>query len=369
MSSSFIVLRYVAFALFIVFSSVICIVAALNIGALAPETPRWPEVDTYLIFLGAFGIVTVFPVIFVELIRKNAFIARVAVEVTWVALLWVMHLSGAAAITAITPQMTCAATAPASQKPVDCTSAKLLLAFTWLSTITLLSYLLGLVICTVHHHHEDSNVWRSGVRDYPWFTPAASLPTPVSSYGKLIDPREKQPTNGVYAQQIGLAATYSVEPLALDARPVPPPPVASIVQNTQVRRAAPPPPPAAAAPTASNSLSLYPQHLQATVGQLPAIPGRVSGHSPPPAGSWPRSQPQEPLPRKQRPSPDAALSPAFRFPPARLDAPQEKTTRNTSSAARPKPSGPRTTSTSSLQRVRPPPLDLSRVVPFEQARQ
>lgn len=30
--------------------------------------------------------------IFVELVRKNAFITRVAVEVGWVALLWVMHL-------------------------------------------------------------------------------------------------------------------------------------------------------------------------------------------------------------------------------------------------------------------------------------
>jgi len=372
MSSIFLTLRYIAFALFIVFNSVICIVAALNLGSLASDTPRFPEVDSYLIFLGALGLVVVFPVIFVELIRKNAFIARVAVEITWVGLLWIMNLSGAAATTAISSEMICS---PSTRQPViNCVSTKVLLAFTWLTSITLLSYLLGLVICAVHHSQEDSQVWRSGVRDYRWFTqrkPMQDPPDTAFSYGKLVDPKESAgPPPTIYAQQMGLARNYSIEPLKIEStieRPVPPVPAASsgsrpIPPSNDYRQVARPTPQPS---TSLDSYSLYPQHLQATVGSLPTVPPRASERSPPPAGPWPRTNPQEPLRRKQRPAPGAAPNLSSNMIPTSVSAPSgpEMAERGAqiaslSSAARSRPSGPRTPSS---HRPRPPPLDLSRL--------
>jgi len=369
MANTFLRLRYLAFALFILFSSVICIVAAINLGSLASSTPRSPEVDSYLIFVGALGLLIIFPVIFVELVRKNAFITRVLVEITWVGLLWIMHLSGAAAITAISPQILCSAT---GERPkVDCSSTRVLLAFTWLSTITLLSYLFALVISAAYHNQEDSQVWRSGVRDYRWFTHRESLNSPLDtpfSYGKLVDSKEKSgPPPAIYAEQMGLGQTYSVEPLRIESsieRPVPPVPAASsgprlISKDTNTRRAAPPPNPA------TDSFSLYPQHLQATVGGLPAVPARAGERTPPPAGSWPRSNPQEPFRRKQRPAPDAVPNPSSTVPrpPIPAQSEPEMAERDAqvailSSAERSRPSGPRTPSS---HRPRPPPLDLSRL--------
>lgn len=230
-----------------------------------------------------------------------------------------------------------------------------------------LSYLLALVICAVHHNQEDRRVWTSGVRDFGWFTHRESLHTPHAtsfSYGQLIEPKEVYgPPPAIYTRQIGLAPAYTVEPLRIESsreRPVPPVPAAShghrlIAKDNGTRRAASDP-----HPSAPNSLSLYPQHLQAAGGALPAVPARASGASPPPAGSWPRTNPQEPARRKQRPAPGpgAARSASSAAAPAAPVSARAKPETADAGAARSKPSGPRTPST---RRHRPPPLDLSRL--------
>jgi len=368
MSTMFLTLRYLAFALFILFNSVICIVSALNLGSLSSDTQSFPEVDSYLIFTGALGLVVVFPVIFIELIRKDAYLARVAFEVAWVGLLWLMNLSGAAAITSIASQIHCLPTG--DQLPVSCSSTTAMLAFTWLSTITLLSYLLCLVVCAVYHSQDNSHVWHSGVRDFHWFSQPKSSQNPPDAaftYGKLMDPRDPN-LPPIYARQMGLAKNYTVEPLSFTSTtvqlanptraeyPVPPVPAApSDIRNMsqriddyRVTYPSPLPP--------SSQYSLYPQHLQSAV--TPAIPPRAGGPTPPPAGSWPRTKPQEPI-RKQR----LSQSSNKRTEPSTLTRGPEMVRQNTQedpslpSNARSRPSGPRILS----QRPRPPPLDLSRL--------
>jgi hypothetical protein len=236
-----------------------------------------------------------------------------------------------------------------------------------------LSYLVGLVVCAVHHSEADSHVWRSGVRDYRWFTQRRSLQDPAEtklSYGRLVDPREPTGPPAIYAQQMGLTRNYSIEPLRINTtfeRPVPPVPVAS--SGSQVipfgRDTYRFPPPAPLPSSSSQPYSLYPQHLHATVGNVSAVTPRV-GEPSPPAGSWPRVNPQEPLQRKERPPHRAASDfspigvPAAASPPSNLEtAEQRNQNAPLPSAARSRPSGPRIPSAS--QRPRPPPLDLSRV--------
>lgn len=237
--------------------------------------------------------------------------------------------------------------------------------------IVVLFYLLGLVVCAVHHSQGDSHVWRSSVRDYRWFTQRKQSEVETKpSYGKLVDPTEPSGQPTIYAQQMGLAKNYSVEPLKIDTnveRPVPPVPAASsrsraIPFGTDSYRFPHNPPP----PSSSvQSYSLYPQHLQATAGILPAVsvPAGAGERSPPPAGVWPRSNPQEPIRRKERPAQSSASKYSPNEPSSSQANPEmaEQGVHNASlsSVGRGRPSGPRTPSTS--QRPRPPPLDLSRV--------
>ncbi|KAF8488784.1 hypothetical protein JB92DRAFT_3015426 [Gautieria morchelliformis] len=281
-----------------------------------------------------------------------------------------MNLSGAAATTAIIPTMQCS---PIGREPsISCLSTKVLLAFTWLSTITLLTYLLGLVVCAVYHSQGDSHVWRSGVRDYRWFTQRKPLEVETKlSYGKLVEPGE---SSGIlYAQQMGLTRNYSIEPLKLETtveRPVPPVPAASpgsraIPFGRDSYRFPRKPTPTSAS---TQPYSLYPQHLQATVGMLPAVLARDREPSPPPGGIWPRSNPQEPLRRKERQPQSSASKISSNEPHAFISSQyspemaEQGAHDASSSAARSRPSGPRRPSTS--QRPRPPPLDLSRVSPY-----
>ncbi|KIJ34694.1 hypothetical protein M422DRAFT_51922 [Sphaerobolus stellatus SS14] len=327
MTSTFLTLRYVAFALFILFNAVICVVAALNLGSLATGTQKFPEVDAYLIFMGALAIVFLFPAIIVELFRKNAFISRVAVEITWVSIFWIMSLSGAAAMTAIIPELSCL---PAgTQLKSTCASSLVLLAFTWLNTIILLAYLIVLIVCAVYHSQENNHVWQTGVRDFKWFSkqhPEQEPPEGSFTYGKIKNPKEPKQPPPVYAQQMGLSKGYQVEPLHIDAAgpaAEPAPPALPTLQNFQFP-ARPTPalqlniqgsepyrtilPPPANVTTPKPPLSLYPEFVQASGGTIPQPP-RPAGPTPPPAGSWPRPNPQEPIRRKSRPARELPAEP------------------------------------------------------------
>ena len=304
----------------------------------------------------------------------------------------------------------------AREPKISCSSSKVLLAFTWLSCITrvfhnllchvvelisclVLSYLVGLVVCAVHHSQGDSRVWCNGVRDYRWFTqrrPVEDAAEKNLSYGRLVDPREPSGPPTIYAQQMGLSRNYAIEPLKIETtteprriettieplrvettveplriettieRPVPPVPTASSASRAipfgrdSYRFPRPTPP-----STSVQSYSLYPQHLQATVGNLPVAPIRAGGPSPPPTGPWPRSNPQEPL--RKRPPQMAASGLSANQPPAPDPPPSNPEMEeqgvqggSLSSAARSRPSGPRTPASAS-RRPRPPPLDLSQV--------
>lgn len=381
MSSTFLTLRYIAFTCFILFNSVICVVAALNLGSLAADTEKFPEVDSYLIFTGAFTIAFIFPVIFIEQFRKNAFVCRVGVEIAWVAIFWIMALAGAAAVTAISPQMHCAPNGP--QLVTSCTSTKVLLAFTWLSTIAFLTYLLGLTICAVYHNQQDSHIWQSGVRDFQWFTrqkSAGNPPEAAFTYGKIVDPREPSYLPPIYAQQIGLSRGYVVEPLRVDPSaeyqrptaevkpplqhatslrrdfkfPAPPTPVAVKPARLRIDTAVDPPNPSSNAnatrPNANAHYSLYPQIVQALSGQV-AQPPPHDAPTPPPIGEWPRSNPQEPLRRKPRPVQGASQSQSHQ-----AISQEMSSARPLPPVSRPRPGGPRH---SSSDRHRPPPLDLN----------
>jgi len=165
-----------------------------------------------------------------------------------------------------------------------------------------------------------------------------------------------QPIKIERSVQPQLGAAKSSQPPAADHMrdfkfPARPTPVALRVdtQAGDAYRSIPPP----AETTKKPLYSLYPQFVQASGGNVPQPP-KPNGPTPPPAGSWPRSNPQEPL-RKSRPSPSAPSAYPRSAEPLSSSEPLSAT--ESRPLPRPRPAGPRH---SSIDRQhRPPPLDLS----------
>lgn len=310
MASALVGLRFFTFGIFIVCSTVLCSVAVWNISLVTSVESRYNEqIAAYMIFLGAFGLVWIFPLIFIDLIRSNALTSRVWFEVIWLAIFWIMELSGAAALSAIVPSNLCL---PRRGKVAAnvCLSGKLLLGFAWVITLMLLAYMVTLAIFAIIHHSTDPNVWHETVREYPWFSTRSTLsstpPSPVVEKAPGV-PILKHPRPKAAFTPAGL--TRSLSPLEDPIQPVPtfdripqpsyqPPqrryqglhfaatsqdPV-SIIDPTFTRpREAPRPP--------VKVQSLYPEHLQAHIpmearNNLYDSSRQLESQGPPLVGNW-----------------------------------------------------------------------------------
>lgn len=362
-------LRYAVFAIFAICNAIICSAAVWNLSI--ARTLGWNfQVDIYLIFVGASGLALIFTIIFVEFARRNAVLNMVWFECVWVGLFWTMELAGAAALTAIVPNHMCD---PAVRILVDnsCSSTQLLLAFSWICTITLLGYFLLLVISTILHHKRDRRIWQRTVRNFPWSPscdhlssepPSPIIPrfTPKSSTVLAPTPRRAAPA-AMYSHRAGLSTDYHIEyykpPPPLTNQPVPPAAVAPVRNHLPRTRNVTENHPGA---------SFYPHYIQPSLISQPprTLPPTRQHHlppSPPPLGDWPRanavSQPlrikrnNAPQPMAATPTMEAAVGVSTPIP----------------SLPRSRPSGPRRRSNSTGDN-RPPPLDLSKITTFKERR-
>ncbi|TBU65666.1 hypothetical protein BD310DRAFT_963449 [Dichomitus squalens] len=173
--------RYSSFALFTLCNAVLCVIAVWNL-TLAQEIGWTPFVDAYLIAIGAAGILWMFPVMFLDQLRKNALVSRVWFECAWVGLFWILNLAGAAAVTAMLPNMMCSFAANLLL-PGACATTDVLLAFSWIGMANLLVYLCVLMVSAIIHMKDDSTIWSAHTITYPWFRLREQLnsarPSPV----------------------------------------------------------------------------------------------------------------------------------------------------------------------------------------------
>ncbi|KAI0709422.1 hypothetical protein C8Q76DRAFT_814101 [Earliella scabrosa] len=181
MAASLSFYRYSAFALFTLCNAVICCVSVWNL-VLAQSIGLFPQIDAFLIASSAFGILYIFPVMCIDLLRKNALLGRVWFEASWVGLFWVLNLAGASAVTATLPDMMCNFGA-AFFIPGSCSTTRVLQAFTWINTVVLLAYFSLVMVSAILHMKDDSQIWGANTRTYPWFQVREQLhsakPSPV----------------------------------------------------------------------------------------------------------------------------------------------------------------------------------------------
>ncbi|KAF8797931.1 hypothetical protein BYT27DRAFT_6909364 [Phlegmacium glaucopus] len=380
-------LRYFVFAIFVICNAIITSVAVWNLSIveLIADNVVAKEISSYLIFLGALGLVVNFTVLFFDLYGKHVFLCKVWFELLWVGLFLIMEFAGAAAITAQSNGQTCSSDTSIS----PCASTQVLQAFTWICAILLLGYLILLFVAALVKHRDDSTIWHCTVRNFPWVTshhvhhrksiPAssASLPRFRTEVPFIAAPRPRRIVpvpEALLSYRSGLSLDYEIEhyqPPALSAtdrrlstyRPTSlspsTSPVAATVSPTRIRlqpQQTPPP-----KPVHTVSTPFYPTHVQIAINsdlQRPPIAhlsqarGLPLSPSPPPLGDWPRrdatSQPTRVKRKPVTPIPYTFTMPA---------AVQQRQPLSTSTT-RSRPSGPRQRSNSG-ENNRPPNFDLS----------
>jgi preprotein translocase subunit SecG len=225
-------LRYFVFGVFVICNAIITSVSVWNLSiaeniALDAITK---QIDTYLIFVGASGLLLMFTIIFFELYGKNIFLVQVWFELLWVGLFCVMELVGAVIITSQTNSQTCnpnsrgnsRALAPSpSQSP--CASTQVLQAFTWVCAVLLLGYLIFLSILSFAKYKDDPTIWQAIVRKYPVangqsLKSAPASPTVAhfrSQTPVIAAPRPRRLDtfrNAILSYRSGLSLDYEVEP-------------------------------------------------------------------------------------------------------------------------------------------------------------
>jgi hypothetical protein len=346
-------LRYVLFFILAASFAVQASVAAWNLQ-IAQLTSR-SQLDAYLIFCGAFGLLVIFPIVCIDIVRKNAVFACVWFEAVWLAIFFVLETAGAAALTALLPQLSCSQQITALRDP-SCKSTAVLTGITWTTTIIVLFYMTTLIICAILHQDSHPDVWRSGVRDFPWFqhrntterlrTPPCSPKRWVAAVTRPKEPSSQQqqtlPTMIAPKPRRNVApplwSTYEVEHYTAapsggpsgqrySRAPAPPP---AVVKHMQSRRVAP--------------VSLYPTYMDSTIP--PVAPAGLPSNTRP-AGDWPATSSTSRTPRHQHRTRVSQQTTSLQ---------QEDTSIAASPAAvspsRRQPRGPRN---------RPAPLDLSQL--------
>jgi len=345
--------RYLVFGLLVICNAILCSVAVWNFSY-AQSVGQNVQVDAFLTFLGAFALVFIFAIIVIEILRKNAVTGRLWFEVLWVGIFWIMELSGAAAFSALAPDLVCGAQS-ALVSNVTCSSTHVLLAFSWLSTVIFLVYLVCLVCAAIIRHKRDPQIWhaevvefcqsnaRYGLRSAPTSPILPRFHTTEAIAVISSQPRQPPP-NTVYAFRSGLDPGYQIEhfrPLSPAAgRPVP----AAALQHVPQTTGAVPEQLSAAVP-------VYPQLLRSLL--MSQESSQI--HPPvPPLGNWPLPNAVDQPLHIKKPTPVT-----FHFP-ARVD-PASKTVQPSNPSHRSRPPGSRT---SSNEIRRPPPLDLARISTF-----
>ncbi|KAH0827082.1 hypothetical protein J3R83DRAFT_4768 [Lanmaoa asiatica] len=414
------------FGLFTICNAITCSVAAWNSSLVRSTQPI--QVDIYLIFLGAFSLISVFTLIFVELLCLNALTTRVWFECAWVALFWIMELgslfiapsgsqahgalvAGGAALIAIGSNIPCSYQGTAFLYAL-CSSERVLLAFTWMCTITrqsyhasdtsasltwivVLIYLLALVFIAVSQHHEDPKIWVSdvralraaAVRQCSSSIPNSPLTTRIKKRAS-VDIYTPQPLRAQQTFHLrgGLGAGYEVEPF----RPAFVGPEQMDVPHSSNLPEAIPLPPLAVIPSFMKPIPALPRDtgnaLSLSLGQLdlprpelassiaysnPGLSGSMPNQSstlssPSPICDWPRpdvmQQPAKPKPKRNPPPPSA-----FEFPIRHMATASAPVPVDTQPRPR-RPSGPRLRVPSGDSGHRPAPLDLSGISNYETSR-
>jgi len=301
-------------------ASVQSIPSGIHTSSLTGAVP----VDAFLIFVGAFGLTLVFGIVFVTLGLQNPFTNRVWFELCWVGTLFIIEMVGASTASAIVYPTTCLNQPDEDllDAPGACTSSRVLIAFTWICTLVLLSYFIMLLISALLQRRSDPDIWYCRLQHFPPLQALRNDPqTPTLSRtveGKTLSiqaprPRRPAPSRDLfYSYRSGLGPEYEIEHYQPDPDAPPSNPSRSVTFSNAFPREVPGP------HTAS---SFYPQYMQSSIPRpppsqpMPSEPQSSAPPSPPPLGAWPRADIMSQATRPKRKAvPSSSLPTMTEFP-------------------------------------------------------
>jgi hypothetical protein len=372
--------RYLMLAIVILSNAIICSVSVWNYF-IAQAINYNLQVDAYLVFLGAFSLSFIFLTIFTGLIWKNSVTCHVWYESLWVGVFFCLEFAGAVGLSSVVPELLCNASSVVTPLPQSCTSTRVLLAFTWICSITLMGYFLLLVITASLHARIDYRVWHRPVRHFNWpelpdteesTESSKSSTTGLRSPMSIVAPKPRRIVPAaLFAYRRPTSSEYRIDPFFHR------PPTVHVIRPPPT---AVPPPQMTQQPQNSywgyQASAFYPVHVQKTLASHPyvtQVPPRTHDipSTPPPLGDWPRADAvSQPRRQKRQPAPPPLSPPEVLYSSGPISAPYNVETPALPPpvalvSPRSRPSGPRSRSRSQTgDWTRPPPLDLSKVSSF-----
>ncbi|KAF8902037.1 hypothetical protein CPB84DRAFT_1846457 [Gymnopilus junonius] len=217
-------IRYFVFVVFVICNAIITSVAVWNLSLVESivSDSASRQIDSFLIFVGASGLLLMFMILFFELYGKNLFLGRVWFELAWTGLFFIMELVGAAVITVQSNGQICAPQGVSSpSRDSSCASTQVLQAFTWVLAILLLGYLTLLSILTAVKRKEDPTIWHASVRRFPLAStqslksaPTSPLPRFRSKTPVIVAPTPRRAVANrepILSYRSGLSLEYEIE--------------------------------------------------------------------------------------------------------------------------------------------------------------
>ncbi|KAG8679770.1 hypothetical protein FRC09_018739, partial [Ceratobasidium sp. 395] len=108
-----------------------------------------------------------------------------------------------------------------------CAAIKVIVAFTWIGTLTFLVHLFTLLVLSLLHAPQSPGVWHSGVRDFPWMDFAArpSFRNSVSVRGGVrMESEPNSPAKYHYERRM-TGTQPAAAPVSVPAQPAPVAPI------------------------------------------------------------------------------------------------------------------------------------------------
>jgi len=179
MRNPFIIIRFIFFSLMIYMNILTIVFASWNVAAWTYSGLSAPGASVFLI-LNSCALFAFITAGLAGLVFPNTRTANVAFECGWTAIVSLLQLGAAIAVTVYGPALVCQSETAWG----ICASSHLLVSASWLSSFTIISYFLMLFGAAIAHMHSYPFIWWNTVYSVPWFVPPTSNePDPRQSEG------------------------------------------------------------------------------------------------------------------------------------------------------------------------------------------
>ncbi|KAI0002932.1 hypothetical protein BJV74DRAFT_814276 [Russula compacta] len=183
MTSSYLsTIRLVTFVTAIIFAVIVICLSADLISLTEPA--YYFKFSAFALSTGLLTVLTITPMLVIDLFRQGSFFSYVVVEIAWLSVLWVFWLSSGSyaawrdsQIALFFPEESSCNYGVLTPSVVTqgCQEIKGIMAFSFLSWLLLMTYTVILLTLAIRAHGRGNPAWTTGVGDGPILSPAQKV--------------------------------------------------------------------------------------------------------------------------------------------------------------------------------------------------